>query len=74
MEIGLTIESPPVFQRLVNALRYCSQCAAFQVTLESVHVNCYITKPVSLDGFMQVVQKIDDFWLTVVKLPGEQAA
>jgi two-component system, chemotaxis family, response regulator Rcp1 len=37
----------------------------------SLHANCYITKPVSLDGFLKVVKSIDDFWLTVVKLPSE---
>lgn len=36
-----------------------------------LHANCYITKPVSLDGFLKVVQSIDDFWLSVVKLPRE---
>jgi chemotaxis family two-component system response regulator Rcp1 len=36
-----------------------------------LHANCYITKPVSLDGFLEVVKSIDDFWLTVVKLPSE---
>ena len=35
------------------------------------HANCYITKPVGLDGFLEVVKSIDDFWLTVVKLPSE---
>lgn len=30
---------------------------------------CYITKPVSLDRFMKVVQAIDEFWLSIVKLP-----
>jgi CheY-like chemotaxis protein len=34
-----------------------------------LHANCYITKPVSLDGFLTVVQSIDNFWLSVVKLP-----
>lgn len=34
-----------------------------------LHANCYITKPVDLDLFIKVVKKIDDFWLTVVKLP-----
>jgi two-component system, chemotaxis family, response regulator Rcp1 len=34
-----------------------------------LHANCYITKPVSLDGFLTVVKSIDDFWLSVVKLP-----
>jgi chemotaxis family two-component system response regulator Rcp1 len=36
-----------------------------------LHANCYITKPVGLDGFLEVVKSIDDFWLTVVKLPSE---
>ena len=33
------------------------------------HANCYITKPVDLDQFIDVVKSIEDFWLTVVKLP-----
>jgi len=36
----------------------------------SLHANCYITKPVSLDGFLTVVKSIDNFWMSVVKLPG----
>jgi CheY-like chemotaxis protein len=34
-----------------------------------LHANCYISKPVDLDGFLKVVQSIDSFWLSVVKLP-----
>jgi chemotaxis family two-component system response regulator Rcp1 len=34
-----------------------------------LHANCYITKPVNLDGFLTVVKSIDNFWLSVVKLP-----
>jgi chemotaxis family two-component system response regulator Rcp1 len=36
-----------------------------------LHANCYITKPVNLDGFLRVVKSIDIFWLSVVKLPHE---
>jgi chemotaxis family two-component system response regulator Rcp1 len=36
-----------------------------------LHANCYITKPVGLEGFLKVVKSIDDFWLSVVKLPRE---
>jgi|ERR1700722_20051035 len=36
-----------------------------------LHANCYITKPVDLDGFLEVVKSIDCFWLSVVKLPRE---
>ena len=35
-----------------------------------LHANCYISKPVDLDRFFQVINSIKDFWLTVVKLPG----
>ncbi|RJQ49068.1 MAG: response regulator [Nitrospiraceae bacterium] len=33
------------------------------------HANCYVTKPVNLDQFIKVVQAIEDFWFTIVKLP-----
>jgi len=36
-----------------------------------LNANCYITKPVDLQQFMHVVRSIQDFWLTVVKLPPE---
>jgi len=38
----------------------------------SLHANCYITKPVDLDQFITVVKSIDDFWLTIVRLPPDQ--
>ncbi len=34
-----------------------------------LHANCYISKPVDLDGFLTVVKSIDEFWLSVVRLP-----
>ena len=34
-----------------------------------LRANCYITKPVTLQQFVRVVKSIEDFWLTVVKLP-----
>jgi CheY-like chemotaxis protein len=34
-----------------------------------LHANCYISKPIDLDQFLKVVKSIEDFWLTIVKLP-----
>ena len=34
-----------------------------------LHANCYITKPVDLEQFIRVVKSIENFWLSVVKLP-----
>jgi CheY-like chemotaxis protein len=39
-----------------------------------LHANCYIAKPVDLEGFLTVVRSIDDFWLSVVKLPSGETA
>lgn len=35
----------------------------------NLHANCYITKPMDLNQFVKVVQSIEDFWFTIVKLP-----
>jgi len=37
-----------------------------------LHANCYITKPVDFTQFMEVVKTIENFWLTIVTLPGEK--
>jgi chemotaxis family two-component system response regulator Rcp1 len=34
-----------------------------------LHTNCYITKPLDLNRFLKVIQSIEDFWLTIVRLP-----
>lgn len=36
----------------------------------SLHANAYVTKPVDFERFIEVVRQIDDFFVTVVRLPG----
>ncbi len=35
-----------------------------------LHANAYVTKPVDFDRFIEVVRQIDEFFVSVVKLPG----
>ena len=35
----------------------------------SHHANCYITKPLDFNQFMEVTKSIEEFWLTIVRLP-----
>lgn len=37
----------------------------------NLNANCYVTKPVDLDEFLNVVRSIEDFWLTIVTLPND---
>jgi hypothetical protein len=39
----------------------------------NLHGNCFITKPIDFDQFVHVVKAIEDFWLTIVKLPPDEA-
>jgi len=51
--------------------------SASDIDIESsylLHANCYISKPVDMEGFLTVVRSIDDFWLSVVKLPPKDRA
>lgn len=34
-----------------------------------LHANCYVTKPVDLQQFIEIVRQIEAFWLSIVKLP-----
>ena len=38
-----------------------------------LHANAYVTKPVDFGRFIEVVRQIDEFFVTVVKLPGHPA-
>jgi len=34
------------------------------------HANCYITKPIDVNSFMSIIAKLEEFWISIVKLPG----
>lgn len=38
----------------------------------ALHANCYIAKPVDFQQFLEVIEAIEGFWLSVVKLPTEK--
>jgi chemotaxis family two-component system response regulator Rcp1 len=39
----------------------------------NLHANCYVTKPIVLEQFCTVVNTIESFWLSIVKLPKDGA-
>lgn len=38
-----------------------------------LHANCYLTKPVDLEDFLGKIRSIEEFWMTLVRLPQRQA-
>jgi chemotaxis family two-component system response regulator Rcp1 len=68
-EVLTEIKESPSLKSIPVVILTTSASEADILRSYQLHANCYITKPVGLDGFLKVVQSIDNFWLSVVKLP-----
>jgi two-component system, chemotaxis family, response regulator Rcp1 len=68
-EVLAEIKGDPKFQSIPVVILTTSSSEADILRSYQLHANCYITKPVDLEGFLTVVRSIDSFWLSVVKLP-----
>ncbi|MBI3537832.1 MAG: response regulator [Chloroflexi bacterium] len=65
------IKADENLRRIPVVILTSSQAEADIVKAYDSYANCYITKPVDFDQFMKVAKSIEDFWLTIVKLPRE---
>jgi chemotaxis family two-component system response regulator Rcp1 len=68
-EVLAEIKEDPDLRRIPVVILTVSEAEADILKTYNLHANCYITKPVDLDRFIEVVKSIEDFWLTVVMLP-----
>jgi CheY-like chemotaxis protein len=71
IEVLEEIKSDPSLKRIPVVILTVSTADEGIIKSYNLHANCYIKKPVELGPFMGVVQAIEDFWLTIVKLPPE---
>ena len=69
-EVLAEIKDHPQLKRIPVVMLTTSTAEHDILDSYDLHANCYITKPVDLDQFITVVKTIEDFWLTIVKLPG----
>ncbi len=63
------IKADPQLAEIPVVILTTSQAEEDILRSYQLHANCYITKPVDFKQFMHVVKSIEEFWLTVVKLP-----
>jgi CheY-like chemotaxis protein len=66
------IKADPDLKTIPVVVLTTSGAEADIVKSYELHANCYITKPVDLEQFITVVKSIDDFWLSIVRLPAER--
>ncbi len=69
IEVLAEIKSDPDLKRIPVVILTASSAEKDILNSYNLNANCYITKPVSLDQFIEVMKCIETFWLTIVKLP-----
>jgi CheY-like chemotaxis protein len=65
------IKADPSLRHIPVVVLTSSEAEQDIVRAYDLHANCYVSKPVDLDQFITVVQSIENFWFTIVKLPTE---
>ena len=70
-EVLAEIKADPDLKRIPVVILTTSQAEEDIARTYDLHANCYVTKPVGLDKFLEVVRSIEDFWLAFVQLPQE---
>ncbi|WP_054773882.1 response regulator [Methylogaea oryzae] len=70
-EVLAEIKADPSLKRIPVVVITSSEAEQDIIKSYDLHVNCYVSKPMDLDQFVRVVQSIETFWLTIVKLPSE---
>ncbi len=68
-EVLAEVKADPELRRIPVVILTTSKAEEDIAKTYDLHANCYITKPVDFDRFIEVVKQIEGFWLTVVKLP-----
>lgn len=68
-EVLAKIKSEPSLMTIPVVVLTTSQAEEDILRSYQLHANAYVTKPVDFDRFLQVVQQIDEFFVSVVRLP-----
>lgn len=70
-EVLLYIKNDPALKKIPVVMLTTSSSEMDINDAYSNHANCFITKPVDLNKFFGVVRMIENFWITIVKLPAK---
>ena len=69
LEVLAAVKEHPEWRRIPVVMMTSSNKEEHVLTAYGRHANCYVTKPVDLDEFVEAVRSIEEFWLSLVRLP-----
>ena len=68
-EVLANIKADPRLKRIPVIVLTTSDDERDILNSYDLHANAYVTKPVDLEHFIEIIGQIEGFWLTIVKLP-----
>jgi CheY-like chemotaxis protein len=64
------VKADPDLRRIPIVVLTTSEAEEDVLRSYDLHANAYVTKPVDFERFVEVIRQIDDFFISVVRLPG----
>jgi CheY-like chemotaxis protein len=69
LEVLAAVKEHPDWRRIPVVMMTSSDKEEDVLIAYGKHANCYVTKPVDMDKFIEAVRSIEEFWLSLVRLP-----
>ena len=73
-EVLAEIKSAPELKRIPVVVLTVSEAEEEVFRAYGLHANCFITKPVNVEKFIEVVNRIEHFWFSIAMLPTRTSA
>jgi len=71
-EVLAEIKEDPILKHIPVVVLTTSKAEEDIVKTYNLHANAYITKPVDLNRFSEIIHVLNEFWFTIVKLPPKE--
>jgi two-component system, chemotaxis family, response regulator Rcp1 len=68
-EVLMEIKLDPRWKRIPVVVMTSSTAEKDLISAYDRHANCFVNKPVTMDKFLEAVRSIEEFWLSVARLP-----
>jgi two-component system response regulator len=71
-EVLAEIKKDPKLKHIPVIILTTSKADEDIIKTYNLHANAYITKPVDLNRFVEIIHALEEFWFTIVKLPPKE--
>ena len=71
-EVLAEIKEDPMLKRIPVVILTTSKAEEDIIKTYNLHANAYITKPVDINRFVEIMHALEEFWFTIVKLPPKE--